>query len=124
LEGVVQAAKNKAVAVERVDLEPVLEPLLLLERLTQLPLALVALVLQPVLAIAVHHRLLLGAQHLLRHPVLFLLVAVLGLVEAPAQQATAVQAVEVAGILLAVLETLHQHLHLKGVTVGLEILGT
>jgi hypothetical protein len=95
LEVVVQAAKNKAVAVERVDLEPVLEPLLLLERLTQLPLVLVALVLPLVLAIMVHHLLLLGAQHLLLHPVLFLLVAVLGLVEAPAQQAMAVLAVVV-----------------------------
>jgi hypothetical protein len=124
LEGVVQAAKNKAVAVERVDLEPVLEPLLLLERLTQLPLALVALVLQPVLAIAVHHRLLLGDQHLLRHPVLFLLVVVLGLGEVLAQQAMAVQVVEVAGILLAVLEIRQAQVHLKGVTVGLQILGT
>jgi hypothetical protein len=121
LEGVVQAAKNKAVAVERVDLEPVLEPLLLLERLTQLPLALVALVLQPVLAIAVHHRLLLGDQHLLRHPVLFLLVVVLGLVEAPAQQATAVQAVEVVGILLAALEIRQAQAPLRGATVVLQI---
>jgi hypothetical protein len=66
------------VAVEPVDLEPVLEPLLLLALLTQLQLAQVAMVAhtnqEQVVQEAV--RLLLGAHHRLRHPALFLLVAV------------------------------------------------
>jgi hypothetical protein len=79
-----------------------------------------------VLAIAAHHLLLLVAQlhHRLRHPVLFLLVAVLGLVEVLAQQAMAVLAVVVAGILPVALEIHQVQVHLKEVTAGLEILGT
>jgi hypothetical protein len=105
----VLAVKNKAVAVVPVDLELVRGLRLLLERLTQLQLALVVQALHLALVIAVRHLPLLAALlHHLLPPALFLLVVEQHQVEVQAQQAMVDLVAVAAGILLEDQVTLHQ----------------